>query len=179
MTRHIAIDLETLALGTRPAIVQIGLVVFNADEIIGRHRWDVDYTEDIRAGGEVDGDTLRWWAGQSLVTRLALTASRRSASAEALRWAMDKATTPPEPAGWWANGIDLVWLESMWYRYNPPGVPFPVPYNRRFDMRTLRKTVGRNITVERDPAYMHDALEDALWVARWLQEAHRQLGGVL
>ena len=55
----------------------------------------------------------------------------------------------------------------------------PVSYNEIRDMRTLRKTVGRGIEVERDPTTMHDALQDALWGARWLQEAHRRLGGVL
>jgi hypothetical protein len=33
--------------------------------------------------------------------------------------------------------------------------------------------------VERDVETMHDARADALWGARWLQEAHRKLGGVL
>jgi hypothetical protein len=176
MNRHIFLDLETLALGTRPAIVQIGLVVFDADQIIGGHRWEVDYDEDIRAGGEVHGSTLRWWQGQPEAARWVLTAPVQEHPAVALRAATDIAKRCSH-AGYWANGIDWIWLESMWRRYDP--LPFPVPYNAVRDMRTLRKTVGRGIEVERDPATMHDALADALWGARWLQEAHRRLGGVL
>ena len=176
MNRHIFLDLETLALGTRPAIVQIGLVVFDAAQIVDGRRWEVDYDEDIRAGGEVHGSTLRWWAEQPDETRRALLSPARTHPGEAVR-AVQAAASPWEPAGYWANGIDWTWLESMWQRHDPR--PFPVPYNAIRDMRTLRKTVGRGIEVERDPATVHDALQDALWGARWLQEAHRRLGGVL
>ena len=176
MSRHVFLDLETLALGTRPAIVQIGLVVFDADRIVEGHRWEVDYSEDIRAGGEVHGSTLRWWQGQPEAARWVLTAPVSVHPGPAVREALDT-INPWTPAGYWANGIDWIWLESMWRRYDP--CPFPVPYNEIRDMRTLRKTVGRGIEVERDPTTMHDALQDALWGARWLQEAHRRLGGVL
>ena len=178
MSRHIFLDLETLALGTRPAIVQIGLVVFDADRIVEGHRWEVDYSEDIRAGGEVHGSTLQWWQAQPEAARWVLTAPVQEPPAVALRAVVDIAKRC-SPAGYWANGIDWIWLESMWRRYDP--CPFPVPYNEIRDMRTLRKTVGRGLEVERerDPATMHDALQDALWGARWLQEAHRRLGGVL
>lgn len=176
MNRHIFLDLETLGIGTRPAIVQIGLVVFDADQIIGGHRWEVDYDEDIRAGGEVHGSTLRWWQAQPEAARWVLTAPYREHPCVVLRSVFGN-TKPWEPAGYWANGIDWIWLESMWRRYDL--CPFPVPYSAVRDMRTLRKTVGRGIEVERDPSTMHDALQDALWGARWLQEAHRRLGGVL
>ena len=177
MNRHIFLDLETLALGSRPAIVQIGLVVFNAERVIKECNWYVGYTEDIRAGGEVSEDTKRWWAEPGRDQTPLLTTERVRPGAAVYRAVTDAAARCP--VGWWANGIDFVWLESMWTRHHPPDMLFPVPYNLRFDMRTLRKTVGRGIEVERDPATMHDALQDALWGARWLQEAHRRLGGVL
>jgi len=176
MSRHIFLDLEALGVGTRPAIVQIGLVVFDAERVIEGHRWEVDYDADMRAGAEVHGSTLRWWQTQPEAARWALTAPVQEPPAKAVRAVFD-AASPWTPAGYWANGIDWIWLESMWRRYDPG--PFPVPYNAIRDMRTLRKTVGRGIEVERDPATMHDALQDALWGACWLQEAHRRLGGVL
>ena len=176
MNRHIFLDLETLALGTRPAIVQIGLVVFDAAQIVDGRRWEVDYNWDARAGGEIHESTQRWWQAQPEAARWALNAPMRERPAVALRAVVDIAKRC-SPDGYWANGIDWTWLESMWRRYDPR--PFPVPYNEIRDMRTLRKTVGRGIEVERDPATMHDALQDALWGARWLQETHRRLGGVL
>ena len=175
--RHIFLDLETLGVGTRPAIVQIGLVVFDATEIICGHRWEVDYDQDIRAGGEVHGSTLRWWQAQPEAARWVLTAPVQQPPCIAVS-AVLTMLDQHLPDGCWANGIDWVWLESMWTRHHP-NKPFFVPYDAVRDMRTLRKTVGRGIEVERDPATMHDALADALWGARWLQEAHRRLGGVL
>jgi hypothetical protein len=177
MSCHVMLDLETLGVGARPAIVQIGLVVFDADQILEGHRWEVDYDEDIRSGGEVHGSTLRWWQGQPEAARWVLTAPVRTPPCIAVGAVLTELDRHL-PDACWANGVDWIWLESMWNR-NHPGKPYFVPYNAIRDMRTLRKTVGRSVTVERDPATMHDALQDALWGARWLQQAHRQLGGVL
>ena len=65
----IMLDLETM--GTRPnsAIIAIGAVRFDNEAILDRFHTVIDLESCLRAGLEVDGDTVNWWMKQSDAAR--------------------------------------------------------------------------------------------------------------
>lgn len=175
MKRHAFLDLETLGTGPAPALVEIGLVIFDEKQILDhvyeRLQWDVD----LEAGGQIDPDCLCWWMQDPKRSRELAEMTFRAPIPRTLarayqlcgRWNAEAA---------WANGCDWGWLEAALRRHKMPKF---WGYNAVRDLRTLRKTVCAGIDVGRDEATMHNALEDALWGARLLQEMHRQKGGIL
>lgn len=58
------IDLETLGIGEKPAILSIGAVVFNDDQIIAHFDVGIDRESCIKQGFSVSPDTLAWWEQQ-------------------------------------------------------------------------------------------------------------------
>ncbi len=67
--KHVMLDLETMALSARAAILQIGAVLFNplTGEIGERFHADVALRSCYAAGREVDLDTVLWWLGKEKV----------------------------------------------------------------------------------------------------------------
>lgn len=169
------LDLETLGTGPSPAIVQIGLVIFDTTLILDRRSIRIDWGVDLEAGGELDPACLRWWLRQparcqDLAEDTFSTAPERAldvVTQTCLHWDVGPV---------WANGCDWGWLEAAYRRHK---LPIFWSYNAVRDLRTLRKTVCAGIEVARDEATMHDALTDALWGACLVQEMHQQKGGIL
>ena len=169
------LDLETLGTGPAPAIVQIGLVIFDTENAPHRSSFLVDWAADLEVGGELDPDCLRWWVQGTVEQRTMLALGKGVSFAEAFA-EVRSICSAWEVQSYWANGHDWAWLEAAGRRHKLK--PF-WPYSAVRDLRTLRKTVCAGIEIERDDAGKHDALADALWGARLVQEMHRQKGGIL
>jgi len=61
-----SLDIETMGVGQRAAICQIGLVGFdrNTGELGERICVDVDLQTCVTLGGEIHANTVHWWATQ-------------------------------------------------------------------------------------------------------------------
>lgn len=73
--KHIMLDLETLDSGSHAAVVAIGAVVFDPysfnppPEALKTFYLTIDPESAIRAGGTVSGHTIMWWMEQSDAAR--------------------------------------------------------------------------------------------------------------
>lgn len=85
--KHLMLDLETLGTSNRAVIIQLGACVFDPDEpnIIPSWGTNVSIDSCLQAGGEVNGDTIMWWLGQSQEARASVHAQPRFAIAAALK----------------------------------------------------------------------------------------------
>jgi len=176
--RFVFLDLETLGTGPSPAIVQVGAVVADTENILDQRSILVDWGADLENGGGLDPDTLRWWMQQPEEIRASFCNPKREGLDVALhavrRLCRNWDCIEDRPLTYWSVGCDWMWFEAG-LRRNKMKTWWP--YNAVRDLRTLRKTVCARIEVERTGK--HDALADALWGARLLQEMQRQKGGLL
>jgi hypothetical protein len=167
MRNHTMIDLETFALGTRPAIVQVGVVVFDPSGVRApeSREWNVTLQSSVLAGLDFDHGTAKWWKNQSAE-------ARRSISGAA--WSLETVLNNVSEFifqldaghGIWAHGAaaDVPWLDSA---YSALGMKVPWDYRRVRDTRTLfwlAKALGWEPAPREGVA--HTAAQDALDQAR-------------
>ena len=130
----------------------------------------------MRAGCTVQGKTIKWWLQQSEFARERLF---RDPEPIGLRDALSQFRGwYGEPKLTWSHGsnFDLTILDSAYALYDQ--LP-PWRYKDVRDTRTLfwlaHTLRGSNRELMLRPGTKHDALEDALHQATWVQEAYRIL----
>ncbi len=173
----VMIDIETMGSTSRAVIASIGAVVFDphlADVPAGVDRSRVFYTNielTNQRGREFNGDTVRWWLEQSEAARIAfknpmpipLTAAMQHYS-DFLRF--------HRPIHGWSLGatFDHVILQDA---FDQLGWKNPINHREQLCMRTIT----RLSTVERPTlaGTAHNALDDALLQAHWLQLCLKEL----
>jgi hypothetical protein len=167
MRNHTMIDLETFALGTRPAIVQVGVAIFDPDGVreIEVREWNVTLQSSVLAGLDFDHSTARWWYNQSAEARKSI-----SGAAWSLETVLANVTefivAMGGGNGIWAHGAaaDVPWLDSA---YSALGQRVPWDYRQVRDTRTLfwlARAIGWR-PVPRE-GIAHTAGQDALWQAK-------------
>lgn len=67
------LDLETMSTKPNAALVAIGAVVFNAENVIGKFYRAVDLQSSMDARLDVEAGTVAWWSRQSDEARAVLT----------------------------------------------------------------------------------------------------------
>lgn len=163
------LDLETLGVSSKAAIVSIGAVKFDpraaAGTIIAQFKCNVDLQSAIDAGGMVDGLTAMWWIEQGQAAREALKTPEPVPLAQALS-KFNEFVGGDRPLVW-GNGaaFDCVVLRNAYRAFGE----YP-PFGFRDEMcyRTLRTQLPE-IEYERLGA-AHDALDDAVSQAVHLQK---------
>jgi hypothetical protein len=170
--KHVMIDTETFALGAKPAIIQVGAVIFDPCAVLPNDAPKAEWTVSLQsslllAGSDYDEGTRQWWSRQS-------DEAKRSVCGVALpidevlmqlgRFILNECGGLP--LGVWAHGAaaDVPWLESA---YRALGLKVPWSYRQVKDTRTLfwlAKAVGW-LPVPRE-GVAHTALQDAIWQAR-------------
>jgi exodeoxyribonuclease VIII len=176
---NIMIDLETLGTGHDAAIVSIGAVSFNKQDIISGFYVTVDVCDAIRYGA-VSGDTVKWWMQQSDEARKVFNDPNAmtlpQALSEFVQW-LGLFWNAHEFKIWGngaafdnvilANAFDKCDLSTPWEFWN----------DRCY--RTIRAQYP-DVVVEREGTH-HNALDDARYQVKVLQEIMRQknIGGLL
>ncbi len=161
---HVMIDLETMSMSMRAAIVSIGAVTFTTDSPLSSMRSpfyrNVDLQSCLHAGLEVDGATVYWWLNQSEEARESLLSDPQPLAEALVRlreWL-------PDGAMIWSNGaaFDLPILRSA---YEACGLTLPWSRGNEQCFRTLKGLTKGKVDLPPDPGTKHNALDDAAWQA--------------
>lgn len=171
--RHVMLDLETW--GTRPgsALRSIGAIFFEpAGEVGGSFYRNISRASCTTVGLEVDAATEEWWRKQSAQARDALD--------------LDQQPLPrvvEEFHGWCREGgATFVWSqganfdEPLWQAAaRAVNARAPWKYWNVFCTRTFYRAADFDPrTIKRDGSH-HNALDDALFQVRCVQESYRRI----
>lgn len=148
----IMLDLETLETNSSPALLEISAVNFNRDtgKIGSRFSTLIKPQSCIRAGLDIDGETVKWWLtqDQEAIERVLIAAINegkelKNALLSFSNWIslLREKVQEVNPdlkvkLRVWGNGIiaDNVWLQSA---YEVTGLEFPIRHNEHRDVRTV------------------------------------------
>lgn len=162
------VDLETTGLRRGSAILTIGVVVFNPQNICAQHLMRCNPV------GYINFDTVKWWFDQS-----------REAIEDA--WLADEGRKDLqdnlndladiyhswECAEVWSHGSDFDITTHLSYWYEHYSIATPWSYRQVRDTRTLFSLVPGDVLFTEQDGVPHKALDDALRQARQVQEALR------
>jgi hypothetical protein len=173
MTKHLMVDLETMAVSPRTVVLTLGAVTFNpfTDEIYDELYFKVDLDDQDKLGREIDPNTLDWWAKQNPeVMEEAFSPDDRVPLEKAIdqfhkfAWGCDK---------FWSHGavFDLMIIEDI---YRQLQRPIPWEFWRLRDTRTLFDIADPEM--EKSVTQQHNALFDAIRQAKGVQTVYRKLG---
>lgn len=182
MTTHCMLDLESMGTGSYAAIVSIGAVKFDlAPSVDSAIRLETFYqtislASSMKAGLRVDADTIEWWTRQSAEARNSLFSEHAVDLDEALlgfaQWYGEDDSIPV-----WGNGagFDNVILGNA---YKATGLDQPWSYKADRCFRTLR-SLAPDVPAPDGCRVKHNALDDAIEQAKWLQAIVAAKGWVL
>lgn len=170
--KHVMIDCESFGLKHTSAIATLGACEFDPHAIgsIGATFHEaIDLKSSLNHGLTVDAGTILWWLEQSEAARSALVSKLRAASSlstvlTAFKNYLGSIAHPMQIKLWSCGWKDFAWLEAAY-----DSVKTPVPWGYRVgDYRTIRDEFM--LPGDEPPATVsHDALADAIWQARLLQ----------
>lgn len=188
----ISIDIETLSSRPNAAILQIGACVFDRtvqDHIGETFSVNVSQIDMWPFNGRfhIDADTVAWWMSQEDAARQSVTAK----PAYTIFTALSRLCSWFENVGFkpeykdisryvWANSpsFDLVILRHALAVTNHK---VPWHFRQEMCMRTItmlaRNKTGQKIEIKTEGT-RHTALDDAIYQARVIQMAYRQLMGI-
>lgn len=173
MSKHLMVDLETMAVSPRSVVLTLGAVTFNpfTDEIYDELYFKVDLDDQDKLDREIDQNTLDWWAKQNAeVMEEAFSPEGRVPLEKAVEqfhkfaWGCDK---------FWSHGavFDLMIIEDI---YRQLKRPIPWEFWRLRDTRTLFDLADPEM--EKSETQQHNALFDAIRQAKGVQNVYRKLG---
>lgn len=164
----VMLDLETMGIGPLAAIVSVGAVRFNRDEVTDCFEGTVSLDSSVRHGMQVDSSTIMFWMKQTDKARERL-----------LREADDLPRVLQSFSMWlgkdakvWGNGADFdnVILASA---YRLTKLPQPWKYSANRCYRTIKNLVP-DVRLMREGEH-HCAIDDARSQATHLIECIRHL----
>ena len=172
------VDIETLGTDANAAILSIGACRFDRHSyVIDPEMFyrNVDLQSCLDVGLTTDGSTFYWWLNNSAAARQALCSPFPIKLGEAL---IDLNTFYQGADCVWSHGasFDVVILEEAYRRaFIPSGRP-PWHYRKARDTRTLfDPDVTPGYYEQVDGGVPHNALDDAIEQAKWVQRAFRLL----
>jgi DNA polymerase III epsilon subunit-like protein len=178
--KHIMLDLETLGTGNNAAIVAIGACQFDLPGILINSNTfysPVD-CDSAMEHGVVTGSTIKWWMQQSDAARASTFANDAPPLGDALyrfSWWVEKFGGEKDIAVWGnASTFDNVIIRSGF-----ASVGLPVPWSFRGDK--CYRTVINLLPEDKRPPFnrpvvAHNALDDAVAQATYLQACYQALG---
>jgi len=171
MTKHLMVDLETMAVSPNAVILSLGAVHFNpygngyGDKLYFR----INIDDQDALGREVDPNTITWWSQQDpIVMEEAFSPDNRISLVDAIdqfhkfAWGCD---------AFWAHGsiFDIVIIENI---YKQLGKPVPWQYWQIRDTRTL---FDLGVDPDMPKGGKHDALQDAIRQSVGVQTVYAKL----
>lgn len=184
---NVMIDLETLSTHNNAAIIEIGAVEFNkyTGEIGNKLDIIINTSDWCKNGRHVDGETIKWWLGQSETARNRFIKKQEDAVYLNLRPSLvcleNFINECGEGAGRgnsvvvWGNGatMDIAILESA---YNYFDLPIPWKYWSVNDVRTI---VDLNPCIKTKCKFTsgvkHSAVSDCLHEIKYTVETIKSL----
>jgi len=172
---NVAIDLETLDLRPRAAVVSVGLAAFTVQGgIVGTAYVILDTKSQILVGRSVSDDTVAWWGRQAPEVRAVLDDPSRMSPEIALQHItsfferFQNNTYMVE--GVWGFGADFdnATLIDLFADYR---VPLPWDYRANRCGRTLVAVEGTTKPASKKGSVHHNALDDAIWQAEYFRSA--------
>jgi len=185
----IMLDLETLDLGPRSAILQVGIIAFPLDDPETEERRIDQYLPiqpQIALGRTVSFETVMWWMGQDDKARERFVDNKGNDMDELtalVRSVHRKSTEIIQSVGFdnvevWAKGpqFDVVNLETM---FVDCGLDVPWKYNTVMDLRTLMNLAGCHTeNVDSSGIVPHVAISDCQFQIRCYAEAMKRLRSI-
>lgn len=164
--QHIMTDLETLGIESNAAIISIGAVRFDRDNLYEEFYCSINTQSSLDAGLSTSKSTLDWWKQQSTEAKEMLDYKQVSLE-EGLMSFTDFINQEDSQAYIWGNGaaFDNVILSNA-YKAMSLGVPWNFWNDLCF--RTIR-AVHPKIQIDY-PTIKHFALDDAKWQAKYFIE---------
>lgn len=168
MKNHYMIDLETMGIRPTSAVVSIGIVRFNQEELLETFYTPVSLANCYELGMTFDQSTVDWWARQSVEARAAWQVENAPTVQEALTkmvaWMGQFGHVKQNAV--WGNGVDfdIVLLNHM---FNLIEADAPWMYYNHHCFRTMRNMFEVSV-MPRQGTY-HNALDDAVTQAQHLQ----------
>ena len=171
MTKHLMVDMETMAVTPNAVVLSLGAVHFNpygsgySDKIYFR----VSIDDQDALGREVDPATIEWWGRQDpAIMEEAFSPDNRIPLVDAMdqfhkfAWGCDR---------FWSHGatFDLVMLENIYRQLNKP-----LPWNY-WQLRDTRTLFDLGFDPDMPTGSKHDALQDAIRQAAGVQNMYRKL----
>jgi len=171
MTKHLMVDMETMAVTPNAVVLSLGAVHFNpygsgySDKIYFR----VSIDDQDSLGREVDPATIEWWGRQDpAIMEEAFSPDNRISLVDAMdqfhkfAWGCDR---------FWSHGatFDLVMLENIYRQLNKP-----LPWNY-WQLRDTRTLFDLGFDPDMPTGSKHDALQDAIRQAAGVQNMYRKL----
>lgn len=165
---HVMIDLETMSTSARAAILSVGAVYFTPSGATPSRLFNanVDLSDALRIGQEVDGECVYWWLMQSEEARNALKTPSPESLARVLHdFGQFFANLPIAPSGVWSNGasFDLPILKEA---HRLCSLKLPWTHRQEFCYRTLKRITAGMVELPQQVAFgKHTALADACYQA--------------
>lgn len=166
------IDIETLSNKSDAVITQIGACQFNIStgEIGETMLYNVSINSCLKAGLNVNGETIKWWFERSgLITWLD--------NSKELTWVLAKLrelyTKNKKARVWCHTSFDIPILENA---YNSLGQSIPFNFRNVRDLRTLADVSGvfTEQKTKGDPKN-HNALDDCIYQVGYVVEGLKRL----
>ena len=173
---HIMVDIETLSTKSNATILSIGAVQFDLlGNVSALFHKGIDIDSCIKSGLHIDGNTIKWWLGQSSenihrVVTIINSTPHNMLGAVLSEFKSVCSLMDMEKVCIWSHGsnFDLVVLENA---YHAIGSTIWWKYKNVRDTRTLFDIA--NYTYKATGG--HDALEDATNQAYGVLNAYQQL----
>lgn len=179
--QEVMIDCETLAVTADAVILSIGAVEFELDGRLGDTFYrSVSIDSNLALGRRVKESTLIWWFDQDRAAQEVFREAKHtleSALTDLSDWYYKtgimgedgKVSTCP-----WSNGasFDIPMLE---HAYEQCGMETPWRFFNSRCMRTYRNLPGADKVPRPAPSVAHNALQDAIAQAKYVQDIHRAL----
>ena len=172
MTKHLMVDLETLATTPNAAILSLGAVTFNpnSDQIYDELYYKVELESFDGLDSYIDDGTIEWWSKQDpKAQEEAFDPNNRID----IRTVMDDFYKfCMGSSKFWSHGstFDIIILEHY---YRQIGKPYPWKF---WEVRDTRTLFDLGMDPEMPQANKHHALEDARRQAIGVQNMFRKLG---
>lgn len=140
--KHFMLDIESLALCDRAAIIEVGICLFDITNgrVLATVDSEVNWLSCVRHGGVRENATVKWWREQTNVKMPGAIPENCPDIIPVLDMVADFTKVHNEGDDWciWANGIcfDINVLE---FYYKQTGLAVPWTYNQVRDARTIYK----------------------------------------
>jgi hypothetical protein len=162
------IDLETLGTKSDTAVLSLGAVIFNREEILKKQLWHFNLNEQLKVKRSVTGDTLTWWMNQSESARgVFAKCNTEGILARQFVESFDQ-FIGTQKLKVWSNGasFDVPIIENLLCQ---AGAQIPWKFWDVRCYRTMKAMFSIEIGVIRD-GVAHDALDDAIFQTKCIQK---------
>lgn len=161
--RHCMLDLETMGIATNAAIIAIGAVLFDRDQVYETRAFYevVNLESATKHGGSVSPSTILWWMQQSAAARGAITEHQGLPLPDALNRFSEWL---PQGSWLWGNGADFDNI-ILAHAFNACEILRPWSFRDNRCYRTLA-ALHPHIPQSNVNPIQHHAKEDAIYQAR-------------